>query len=369
MKQKNAPPGELIRNLLKERGWTQIDLAKIMDRPLPTINEIIAGKRQITPETAIQLSIVFNNDAKHWLDLESAYRLSLATADESIKDRARLYELAPIKDMERRGWIKKTESSNELENELKKFFDVDDLTNPLEIAARTRKTALNMPITPEQRAWCFRAQQLARTLQVDKYDEDNFSKGIVKLRHLAAWPEETRKVPRVLSEMGIIFVVIEPLPRSKIDGAAFWINNRPVIALSLRYDRLDNFWHTLGHELSHIKHRDDFGIDTDIVGENRQMSVELDNIELRAERESAATLLDDKELNGFIVRVGPLYSRARINQFANRLRIHPAIIVGHLQHRGEISYGTMRDQLVKIRDIVTSEALTDGWGHILQLKG
>jgi HTH-type transcriptional regulator/antitoxin HigA len=79
-------------------------------------------------------------------------------------------------------------------------------------------------------------------------------------------------------------------------------------------------------------------------------------------------LIDQHELDDFVVRVGPLYSRARINQFANRIRIHPGIIIGQLQHRGEISYATMREQLVKVRDIITAEALTDGWGHTVARK-
>ena len=169
--------------------------------------------------------------------------------------------------------------------------------------------------------------------------------------------------------MGIRFVVIEPLPRSRVDGEAFWISDdEPVVVVSLRYDRIDSFWHTLGHELSHIAHRDGLEIDTDLVGDNRPSPAEVSAVELRADREAASLLIDASEIDDFILRVSPLYSRARVNQFANRIRIHPGIIVGQLQHRGELKYSMMRDALVKVRDTITAEAITDGWGHIVQME-
>lgn len=49
------PPGDYIREELEKRGWSQADLANILRRPLPTVNEIIQGKRGIMPEMAVGL--------------------------------------------------------------------------------------------------------------------------------------------------------------------------------------------------------------------------------------------------------------------------------------------------------------------------
>src|SRR5436309_12089363 len=71
------PPGEFIRDELDARGWTQGDLAQIMDRPVQVVNELIAGKKQITPETAMGLAKAFgDDDALYWMNLDSVYRLA-----------------------------------------------------------------------------------------------------------------------------------------------------------------------------------------------------------------------------------------------------------------------------------------------------
>jgi HTH-type transcriptional regulator/antitoxin HigA len=358
-------PGEAIRDQMQARGWTQRDLAEILGRPLPAVSEILRGKRSLTPEMAVVLASAFGNDPEYWLRLEVAYRLGqIEKRNDDVARRAKLFEIAPVKDMERRGWIKKTETTEELEVELRRFYGVESLDQGPIITASFRKTARDEPMSAEQRAWCYRAKQLAQTVSAATYSDQAFDKGVKKLRRLVGWPEEAKEVSRILREMGIRFVVVEHLPRTKIDGVAFWLSkDSPVIALSIRFDRIDSFWHTLGHELSHIKHRDEPAVDTDIVGETRPLPPEQSAVERRADDEAAEMWIDADELKSFIFRVGPLYSRSRINQFANRLVVHPGIIVGQLQYRGELGYQVLRDTLVKVRNIVISEALADGWGQ------
>src|SRR4051812_37965534 len=94
------PPGEFIRDELEARGWTQQDLAQILGRPLVAVNQIIGGKRGITPETAQGLAAAFGTSAEFWLNLASAYQLSqVETADESVTHRAKLYGIAPVTEM------------------------------------------------------------------------------------------------------------------------------------------------------------------------------------------------------------------------------------------------------------------------------
>lgn len=184
-----------------------------------------------------------------------------------------------------------------------------------------------------------------------------------ELRILAAYPAEARRVADVLREFGIRFVVVKHLPNSKIDGAAFWIDERtPAIAVSLRLDRIDNFWFTLMHECTHIRNRDAISIDTEMGVEERCQPLMKDEIERRADEGAAAALIPPSELESFIRRIGPIYAKSNVIQFAHRMKIHPGIIVGQLQHRAELKFGAHREMLPKVREYVVTTAVTDGWG-------
>jgi len=79
-----TPPGSILSEEIEARGWTQKYLAEIMGRPPQAINEIIKGKKQITPETAIELSAAFGTSAQFWTNLEANYRLHLAQKEAYI---------------------------------------------------------------------------------------------------------------------------------------------------------------------------------------------------------------------------------------------------------------------------------------------
>ncbi|GAC1473868.1 MAG: HigA family addiction module antitoxin [Isosphaeraceae bacterium] len=361
------PPGEFIRDELEARSWTQADLAEILGRPLKAVSEILMGKRAVTPETAKGLGEAFGVDPQFWMNLESTYRLSLVkdqTGD--VARRARLFGAVPVKDMIRRHWINDAEDVAGLESEVLRFFAVDsvDAIASMSVAVSPRKSTNYDETTPPQFAWYSRARQIAPTLQVSPYRKETFDQLIAELVRLTASELEVRRVPRVLAEFGVRFMVIEHLPRTRIDGAAFWLNqDSPVVAISIRLDRIDSFWFTLFHELGHIFHGHSQSVDNDLAGDGPSSAGELPDSERMADEFASERLVPVREIDSLIARIRPLYSRSRITQFANRIRVHPGIIIGQLQRQGEIKCSQGREMLVKIRDSVTQTATTDGWGH------
>lgn len=359
------PPGEFIRDELDARGWTQADLALILGRPSKAVSEILLAKRAITPDTAHGLGEAFGTDPQFWMNLESAYRLSLTKSVKgNVTRRAKLFGIAPVKDMIRRNWISESDDVDVLEREILSFMEVQSLDDRPSLSAAARKSSSYAETTPAQWAWLFRVKQLGAKIQVKSFSDGEMDRLFKELRRLVVSEQEARHVPHLLAEFGIRFVVVEHLPRSRIDGVAMWLDEKsPLVAVSMRYDRIDAFWHTLAHELAHIRRRDESGLDDDLIDDGASAKRKRPEIEMRADEIACDALVPKKELDSFIARIRPLYSRSRINQFANRIQVHPGIIVGQLQRRGEIRYSQGRETLVKVRDIVTQSAVTDGWGH------
>lgn len=360
------PPGEFLRDELEARGWSQTELAEIIGRPVRLINELIAGKKSITPETAIQLGDSLGTGPELWMNLESQYQLSkVRSTDGLIARRAKLYERFPVREMIKRGWIEASKSIEVLEQQFLAFFGVDSLDAEIPFCHAAKKADYKDLPSMLQLAWLCRARRIASELVVTAYTEAQLRQALPRLSALLSAPEETRHVARILAECGIRFVVVEPIPGAKIDGACFWLaNDQPVVAMSLRLDRIDNFWFVLRHELEHVlqRHGQEHGyiLDQDLDG------VPVDQVseeEAVANAAAANYSVASDEITGFIARVAPFFKEERVVLFAQHLNVHPGIVVGQLQRRlGR--YDLFRKYQVKVRQFVTSSALTDGWGVV-----
>jgi HTH-type transcriptional regulator / antitoxin HigA len=370
--QRVFPIGKHIKDELLARQWTQADLAYVMGRKSSEVSSLMVGRRQLSPDLAQELGVVLGHGAEYWLGIDNAYRLSLTDyVDKSVVLRSELFSF-PIKEMQKRRWISETREAEELRQELDRFFAGDDLwvsgngngSYELPFETSFKRTTKESSLNKAEQAWLARAIQLAKACPVATFLESGIAKLKLELRRLAAKTQAAQRVPALLASAGIRYVVVEPLPTVKIDGAAFWLNSEsPVIAMSLRFDNIGSFWYALMHELDHIEHKDAFSFDD-------LQSKSPDEAEKRASANSADFLVPRSELEVFIRSCAPRYSEARINNLATRLQVHPGIIVGQLQHRGEVSYAAHRKLLTKVRDFVTQFAFTDGWGQpIPQILG
>ena len=356
-------PGKQIQLRLEQLGWNQTDLAEVLEVPNSVVSSLVSGRRTISIELDRALSAAFGDAVGFWLKLETEFSLFNAVEGASptgdVARRAELFKRGPIREMQRRGWIPHNSNIEELEQEVKAFFAPS-------LSVATRRSHEADQLTPAQNAWCHRAHQMAAAQQVAPFNVNALTAAEGELRKLAAYVSEVRRLTAVLASYGIRFVVVEPIAGAKIDGAAFWLSKEaPVIALSARFDRIDAFWFTLMHEFSHIKNGDALSVDSEMVNDNGVLTHTDDQHESRANHEAAGSLIPFHELDSFVRRMGPLYSKDRIIQFAHRVKIHPGIIVGQLQHRGEVAYSMHRDLLVKCRSNVVDTALTDGWGKTI----
>lgn len=346
-------PGPRITKELEARGWSQKDLAEVLGRPLQAINEIVNKSKQVTPETAVQLGQAFGTTAEFWANLEALYRVRLAkkTAEVSgVERRSRLFAIAPVGELVRRGWIRATQRIEDLEDAVCRFLEIEDLRDePTAPVAKLRHTPSRDPETRAQVAWIKRAEALVRSQKVSRFDAATFNRAIPGLFGLARSPSDVARLPEALAELGVHFVVVPHLPKTYLDGAAFRVGDEPVIALTLRYDRLDNLWFTFAHEAAHVARGDDGVLDDRPDRADRRK----DPTERAADKAASAWLIDPIAYATFREATADTPTRQQVEAFAHRVGRHPSIVVGRLQHDDVISWSQHRWAHEPIRSWLT----------------
>ncbi|MBI1901044.1 MAG: HigA family addiction module antidote protein [Planctomycetia bacterium] len=355
-------PGEYIQEELEARAWTQEDLAEVMGISRRHVINLITGKSGVTPETAVALEQAIGLSAQTWMNLQVSYELALAAkSDRTIERRAKIYQRWPVRELVRRGWIPNTRDTDELERVICEFLEITSIDETPELCVAAKKGTKYGTDSPAQIAWYKRACQLARFAPASKFSDASLEELLANLRSLAAYAEDARRVPKMLADAGVRLVLVEHLSGTKVDGATLWVNDGPTIALSLRYDRIDNFWHTLAHEIYHVAHRDATHVDDALMETDDS---DVSEVERSANDFAASYLVPREKLESFITRMRGLYYRERVVQFAQARGIHPGIVVGQLQRRKELKYSQLRAFLEPIRKHVLGQAITDGWCNL-----
>lgn len=366
-------PGQLIATLLDERGWSQVLLAEVLRISQSVANKMVAGTRPIDADMALQLGEVFGVPAERFMELQQSYDLAraklTARPDPLRATRAQLFSSLPINEMVDRGWLSANGKRDfkRIEAELAAFFGVATVEEIEVLPHAAKRTNVGVDVTPAQLAWLYRVRQIAKDMIVPPYSRARAQEAINGLQSLLLSVEEARKVPRILAECGIRFVLAETLASAKIDGVCFWLDgNAPVVGMSMRYDRIDNFWFVLRHECEHVLRghgRTTVAFDAELERERAGVGPEVTEEERIANQAAAEFCVPARSLEQFIVRKAPLFPNRDILGFARTLGVHPGLVAGQLQrHLGQ--YDRFRAHLVKIRHAVAPSAMVDGWGDV-----
>lgn len=360
------PPGEFLADELEARGWTQVEFAEIIQRPNQLVNEIIAGKRSITPETAREISAALGTSPQYWLNLEMGYQLwrtAPATNADIITRTAKLRERFPVHELIKRSWVEYSDNPEVVERRVLDFYGIASNDDEPQIAHAARRNRQE-DFSPLQEAWLFRVKQLAKAIRVPKYSEKRLRQTVQDMELLLTEPEEIRHVPGMLADCGVRLIVVEPIPNSKIDGVCFWINEAksPVIGLTLKWDYIDRIWFNLRHEIEHAFRGD--GKTRVVIDDFDEGLNTTDKAEIAANTAAAEFCVPQASLDDFILRHDPMYAAKNFIGFSNLMKRHPGIVAGQLQHK------IGRPELFKkfqtrVREIVTETALTDGYGREL----
>ncbi len=348
-----SPPGDTIADLLEERDWTQVQLAERLGYTTKHVSQLINGKASIGEETALKLERVLGSTAQFWLNLEAIYRAQLARLEEQKLLQAWVpwLDKLPVKELMEQGMIPKrrqdAKNKPAIVRDLLQFFGVASPEDWEEVyvgmRCAFRRTRAAQSDVGAITAWIRQGEILAERMDCPKYSKPRFEKAVHKIRTLTVLdPQECMPLMQQLCwEAGVVFVLVPTIPKAHVSGMARWLNpHKAMIQLSLYGKTNDRFWFTFFHEAAHILLHD-------------KKSIFLDEFEggekLESEQESEA----DRWAREFLIPseydadLPKLKSQESVSEFAELLGIHPAVIVGRLQHDQLIPRSWMNEFKVK----------------------
>lgn len=320
-------PIEAIKFRMEQANLKPADLVPYIGSK-SRVSEILSRKRNLTVEMMRALESGLGIPAKVLLGQESqGEELQYQNWD------ARL-----LKEMKERGYFRKLPSKGgDPADLIKQFFA--PVCSPPELIGMLRQSSYRSSPRTDRHAlavWAGAVLRKAANVHTPtKYRKGtvdlNFMRELAKLSVSENGPIATREF---LRKRGIILIVERHFPRTYLDGAAILIHrDKPVIGLTLRYDRLDNFWFTLMHELAHISLHYDHDVKLFYDELEGLKGVTLDDREKQADRMAEEALLPESKWEVSPARLIPSHMAAR--SLAMELGVHIAIIAGQMRHRGK----------------------------------
>lgn len=335
-------PGEYLEEVLEDIGMSQAELSNRVGRPTQAINEIIKGKKSITPTTAIELEDVLKVPAHIWIGLEAEYQMVKAKQEELkvMEEETSLLERFPYLDLSKLGFVEKTRDPIKKVDELRSFFAVAQLSRIEHVGAYQSAFRItnHKNITHESIASWIQAGRLkADTIETKLFDKAKLKKLLPVIKEsmlLDDMNDTISKCKELLASCGVAFVLMPHFKNTGAQGATFWLNNKnkAVLMMSLRGKNSDKFWFSFFHEIGHILLHNK----REIFIENGYDSPELQQQEEEANQFSRDLLIPQKSFEAFVMSGS--YTKQSVNIFAESLNIKISIVVGRMMYENMITY-------------------------------
>jgi len=348
-------PGETILEMLDEHAMTQKELAKRMNLTEKTICEIIKGNSPITQKHAKSLENILELPYNFWINLQRNYDDALFKMNrkQELDNQIELAEKFPLETLKMMGLIPKGRNKGiDLVEKLLRVFKVQNLNQVLELYNLEFDCKISEKHFVDEYAlvtWMrlgeLQAEKNINYNDLSPFDSKKTQLYLNKIRNLNLETDPSvflNELEKECKELGIVFVVVPEIKRSRISGMARWLKvgkrKIPMIQLSLRGKKHDMFWFTFFHELGHILlHRNELCIDIDDK-ESR------DNKENEADSFARDVLIPDDLYQVFLNSINSQQvSITSIVSFAKDIGVHPGILLGRLQKEGIINWNRLNE--------------------------
>lgn len=345
-----SPPGDTILDYIEERDWTQKKLSQRLGCSDKHINQLISGKSPITDDMAFKLERVVGGSSGFWMSREAKYRESLAKIDatEKYKSWVDWLKVLPMTDLKAAKVIpdERITAANkpQLVEILLRFFGV---ASPTE----WEKTYLNMELsfrrTKEKQSdngaitsWLRLGEIQAEKISTPKYNASTFREALKEIRALTTLePEQFEPMLRKLcSQSGVKLAFVPSISKAHVSGVARWLNpHSPLIQISLYGKTNDKLWFTFFHEAAHILLHSDKKKDIFL---DVQSGADMNSPEEDEANNWAADYLIPAEYKDELRDLAFTSNRNSVTSFAEKVGIHPGVVVGRLQHEGLLEYNS-----------------------------
>lgn len=342
------PPGRTLAEWLQRQSMSQAEFARRASLSTKHVSQVISGDASLSPDVAVTFESVTDIPARFWTQLESNFRAREAAEEQSeaLSDHVGLLDQFPIKQLVKRGYLKRLSRPVDQLRELLRFFGVAD-TKALEkvwlAPTALRASKAYTPNTASLASWLRAAEREAGKVDTEPFDADACSEALDDFRQLTCLDGTDWIAPLIekCADVGIALVIVKELPGSRINGATRWLNKeKAMIALSLRHRRHDIIWFTFFHELGHLLRHSKRQTFIDAEGSGVSEDLELD-----ADRFASRLLIPPTHE----AELQELASPHDVKEFAQRIGIHPGIVVGRMQHERLIPYNTWNNLIPKYK--------------------
>jgi len=341
------PPGKYLAEVLAVKGISQAELGRRMDRPAQAINEIIAGKKAITPDTALQLERALRVSASIWTGLESRFQLIKARRLETkqLENDLPYLEQIPYRELTKMDFLKHSRNKIDRVRELHAFYGVSAFSNIMNVEAyepafrcSRKKDASPYALA----AWLKGTEIQAKKIMTKPFMKKNLQACLPKIRGFILEPAEEieQKLRNALADGGIAFVLMPHWSKTYAHGATFWLNpEKAVLVMTIRGSWADIFWFSLFHEVAHIFLHNKRAIFIDDDDKVHALIKE----EKEADEFAARLLIPETEYQAFLkTRQTNEYA---IREFSQHIGVTPGIVIGRFQHDGYLRQDTRLNKL------------------------
>ena len=342
-------PGLHLREELAVRGIKQNELASETGMLPSQFNEILKGKRPITPDLAILLGAALNQKPERWNTLQSNYDLDVARIQQGTQEKvAAIQTWQAIKEVVPVSYFRKQqELSGNLKadiNHLLQLLDfssvqqlISQLSNDRPVGIHFKKSSKLSEHASYVNTWIRYVKHLSVDQKTPAFDFASKDEVLTDLKKLFQGRDVLAKLPAVLAQYGIKLIIRGKPDHAPLDGAAFWHEDNPVMGLTLRHQRYDNLiftvYHELGHVFLHLK-QDKATSFVDSLEDGKDNSNQL---EAEANEFARNTLVPAERWRQFTFERNE-FSDAVIQQFADGIGVPAPTIWGRLCFEGRMKY-------------------------------